>query len=298
MNDAFFAHLAEKDVEYKRGLKISALSSVGIGGVASAVLFPDSEEKMIFSLRLLSENNIKHRILGGLTNVLPSDECYDGVLLLTRRMRAAEVDGNAVVAECGMTIPRLCALCAEAGLSGLEALQGIPGTLGGAIYSNAGAFGTEIGELVESVRAYSYNRREQVCLSALDLRFGYRRSILSSERYALTSARLKLKYGSTEKILSDIEEFKARRQSSQPHGMPSLGSIFKRVGDVSAGYYIDRCGLKGYRVGGAAVSHKHAGFIVNVGSATSSDFRDLIDYVKEKVYEKFAVKLIEEIEYI
>lgn len=298
MNGSFFAFMAEKEVEYKRDHLIKDFSSVRIGGTAFVLAFPDTEEKLISLIRYLNGNNIKYKVVGKMTNILASDEGYDGVIVFTLKLTHYSFDGCAVCAECGALFSLVIARAAQHALGGREALSGIPGTVGGMIYSNAGAFGMEMSDFVESARVYDVSEDKILALTNDEMKFSYRKSIFSEKEYILINARILFEKKETERILSDIKEYREKRLSTQPHEYPSLGSIFKRNKDTSAGELIDSLKLKGYSVGGAAVSEKHAGFIVNRGGATGKDFQLLIAFIKEKVLEEFGVLLEEEVEYL
>jgi UDP-N-acetylmuramate dehydrogenase len=231
-----------------------------------------------------------------MSNVLPPDGIYNGALISTKRLSDVYHEGRTVVAECGAVSASVFGYALRHGLGGAEALYGIPGTVGGMAYSNAGAFGYEFSDFFVSGRVYIPDERKILTLGREELNFKYRESEFSKREMYLLSAKFSLRDVSRDDSLLKIKEFKRRREETQPIGIPSLGSVFKR------GYYgapaklIDKLGLKGYSVGGAEVSDKHAGFIINRHNASSSDFKATLRHVKESVYNEFGVLLELEIE--
>lgn len=298
MDNAFFAFLAKEDVEYKRNLSLKELSSVKIGGNVFCVLFPDTIDKLILLIQYLSSQNIKWKIIGRLTNLLPRDEFCPLALISTARLCRITKLENQVTAECGTTYSSFLLASARLGLLADTELFGIPGSIGGMIYSNAGAYGREISDRLFSLDVFSPYNNQRYSIEKSELDFGYRKSTFQGSLDVILSATFSLDELGGIDISDKLSEIKEKRKGSQPIEYPSLGCVFKRYNGVSAGYYIDKAGLKGLRVGGAEVSYKHAGFIVNVGGATSSDFSKLIGIIKETVYNKFKILLEEEIEYM
>ncbi len=298
MNSNLLDFFSKNNIEYYLNVSTARYSSVRIGNEAAILLFPHNEEQLIGAIDYLRNNSLKHRLVGRMTNLLPKDDYYDGVLVSTRKMKGIQIDGRCVVAECGVALPTLILTAAEHSLGGAEALSGIPGSLGGAVYSNAGAFGSEISDFIVSARLYDMQSGKVLALIKEELSFSYRSSILREGNLILLSARLRFHAETRENIKNKIGEVKNKRSLAQPLEYPSLGSVFKRCGDIPAAKLIDECGLKGRTVGGASVSSKHAGFIVNVGGATEKDFTDLISIIKSEVFDKFSLLLEEEIEYL
>lgn len=284
------------DVEYKEEVKIADYSPIKIGGVASITIFPDNEEKLILLIDFLRENGIKYKILGRMSNILFPDCRIDTVLIKTDKLKGSFLSGNFITLCVGEKISAHTLALARKGYSGILKLSGIPGSVGGMLRSNAGAFGEEIKDSVESAIVYLPSLKQKVKIDKADMRMGYRSSVFQNNDMIILSAKLHLKETSPIDALFELEECKAKRIKSQPTNMPSLGSIFKRpVGDFAA-RLIDASGLRGYSIGGAMVSEKHAGFIVNSSHASSSDVRELINHIKKTVKEKFGVLLQEEIE--
>lgn len=269
----------------------------------------ETVEDLKTAMTLAREKGLPYFILGNGTNLLVSDKGYNGVVItLTGDFSAIEDLGNGAF-KVGAAIPlgRFARTTLKQGFAGIHKLAGIPGTLGGAIYMNAGAYGQEIGNCCTSVTILDSegNIRE---LAAADCNFGYRQSIFQKNKAIILSAIFQLPAASAEgKTVADLEaelaECMAKRKASQPLNMPNAGSTFKRLDkgaadtptQIAPGYYIEQAGLKGQRIGGAEVSTLHANFIVNVGGATACDIKTLSEYVQQKVADKFGIQLKREI---
>lgn len=233
-----------------------------------------------------------------MTNLLIKDGVYHGVVIKTDKISAISRAKNVVSCSCGIKISHVIRSMASLGFGGMEGLFGIPGTVGGMVRQNAGAFGDEISDRFLSALCYYPTEGRIVTVCKDDMHFAYRSSALSESSAVLISATFDFVPMSKETILGKIKDFQATRREKQPLEYPSLGSTFKRCGGKSAGFYIDRVGLKGVSIGGAQISEKHAGFIINRGGATAYDYLKLIDTAKEKVYTDFGIELEEEIEII
>lgn len=298
MNTRLQDFLNEKDVEYKRNSKIKNFSSIGIGEAADYILFPKNQEMLKSVLNFLKFSGINYKIIGRMSNLLPPDSFYDGALVSTKYIDGFSVSRNMVLAECGIYFPLLVRKISQLNLGGLEPMAAIPGSLGGMVYSNAGAFGTQISDVLINAKVYRTDIDKVEIFDNADLKFAYRTSLFKeNSELVLIEALISLVHKKKEDILGLINSYAKIRLSTQPTER-SLGSIFKRVNGISAGYYIDKCGLKGFQIGGARVSEKHAGFIINAGDATSKDVKLLIEYIKQVVNNQFRVKLEEEIDYL
>ena len=251
---------------------LAKYSSFRTGGKAANIIFPESTEEFVTALR----ENPGAAVLGNLSNTLVLDGGIDGTVIITTKLNSVSVNGNTVTAAAGASLTSVAVAARDASLAGCEFLYGIPGTVGGGVFMNAGAYGGEIA----------------------DIDLGYRTSKLQSTRYILLSAAFSLQSGNKEVISSAMDDLMNRRMTTQPLDKPSCGSTFKRPAGNFAGKLISDCGLKGMSVGGAQVSEKHAGFIVNSGGATSRDILDLVQLVKKTVFEKTGVLLEEEIRII
>ena len=272
---------------------LAKYSSFRIGGKAANIIFPESTEEFVTALR----ENPGAAVLGNLSNTLVLDGGIDGTVIITTKLNSVSVNGNTVTAAAGASLTSVAVAARDASLAGCEFLYGIPGTVGGGVFMNAGAYGGEIADIIENAVVFTPDGKVTT-LSKGDLDLGYRTSKLQSTRYILLSAAFSLQSGNREVISSAMDDLMNRRMTTQPLDKPSCGSTFKRPTGNFAGKLISDCGLKGMSVGGAQVSEKHAGFIVNSGGATSRDILDLVQLVKKTVFEKTGVLLEEEIRII
>ena len=269
-------------------------TSFKTGGPAAFLVLPKSPEEIQQLITLLS--GVPYLVVGNGSNLLVRDGGYDGVLIkLCANYSAARVHENCITAQSGISLSKLARLAQQHGLSGLEFAAGIPGTLGGAVAMNAGAYGGEMKDVVTSSRCVD---RSGHVIDIEDHDFGYRHSVVSGAGLTVLETALALAPGDPAAIAAKMEDLGARRREKQPLEYPSAGSTFKRPEGFFAGKLIEDAGLKGYRFGGAMVSEKHAGFVVNCGSATSSDILHVIDHVQQKVYEQFGVELEPEVKII
>ena len=269
-----------------------------IGGPADYLIRPETEEVLRKILALCAEEKLPYFILGNGSNLLVSDQGSRGVIIqIDKNFQQCVTEGNVIRAGAGILLSRLSAAAGEAGLTGLEFASGIPGTLGGAVFMNAGAYGGEMKDILSWADVLDEERKLRR-LSAEELELGYRTSRVKKEGWIVTGAELKLKFGDPEKIREKIEELKAARTSKQPLEYPSAGSTFKRPEGYFAGKLIMDAGLRGFRVGGAQVSEKHCGFVINTGNATAADVRELMRQVQEKVWEKYQVRLEPEVRFL
>ena len=274
---------------------LSRHTSFGIGGPADYFLVPDSALRLAEIMETCRNEGIPLTLIGDGTNVLVSDAGIRGAVATTKRMNSFEMDeGGGVTALAGARLSQLAEAAWSRSLQGLEFAAGIPGTLGGAVYMNAGAYGGEIGRLVESVLTMPMGA-DAVWLSRDQMEFGYRYSVLQKSGHAAVMVRLRLSNGIKSDIREKMDDFAKRRRESQPLGERSAGSAFKRPAGGFAARLIDKSGLKGFRVGGAMVSEKHAGFIVNTGGASSDDVIRLMEAVRSTVHRDSGVWLIPEI---
>ena len=274
---------------------LSAYTTFQTGGPAAFFVSPKTEEGLSRLLQRLTETETPYFILGRGSNLLVSDQGYKGVVICLRnRFSHVETDGERITAGGGAMLSEVGTAALSSSLGGLEFAWGIPGTVGGAVRMNAGAYGGEIKDVVESVRVM--DRKGNVKnLSADALCFGYRKSRISEEGLLVLSACFHLSPRDPQQIRSAMDRIRARRMEKQPLEYASAGSVFKRPEGYYAGTLIEQCGLKGLRVGDACVSEKHAGFIVNLKSASSADIYRLMTKVQEEVYQKTGVRLEREV---
>ena len=272
-------------------------TSFRIGGPARAMFFPDEPAVLPDLCGLLDEYGVAPFIMGNGTNLLADDKELDLVVINTMGLNSREQTGaTEITAGAGVLLSKLAVFASECRLSGLEFAHGIPGTLGGAVVMNAGAYGGEMKDVVRSTTAYNPKSGVFTIIDE-EHKFSYRESRFTSGDVILSSV-IELKKGDIESVRAKMGELYARRHGSQPLDIPSAGSAFKRPATGFASSLIEQAGLKGFLVGGAQVSEKHSGFIVNRGGATFSDVMAVIDNVKEKVFKEFGVELELEIKII
>ena len=289
--------LKNTDVKYSRNVDIAGLSTMGIHSVAALVAEPDCKSRLVMLLKQFHSYGIPYRVVGGMSNIMPRSEYYSGVLVKTRNIAAKSVAENKITAECGARLSQIVRTLTEYHLGAMAQLYHIPGTLGASVRGNAGAHGLELSDVFESAEVYLVSEDRTVTFTKPQMNFGYRTSQLKLCDGVVLSATLNAAPRDPSQTKAEIEHFHELRKS-QPRGVCTLGSTFKRANGISAGWYIDQCGLKGFSVGGAFVSEIHAGFIVNRGSATVNDVLNLIDIVKKRVFSQFGILLEEEIDYL
>lgn len=288
-----FLSRAQNDglIEYKKDFPLSKACSFKIGGKADYVAYPKSVKAFCALTSVLSSNGIYHTVIGKGTNVLFSDKGFRGVVVFTTLLDNVVFEGNTVNCECGASVTHISSLAAGKGLSGLEFAYGIPGTLGGAVFMNAGAYGGEIKDVVKSVMWYDVSDGTTGIYRGEDNRFDYRASVYQNSKKIILSAELELHRDDKSAIEARMTDYMQRRRDKQPLEYPSAGSTFKRYPGYYTGKLIEDAGLKGFSVGGAQVSDKHAGFVINKNNATADDVLTLIDTVKKTVYEKNGIML-------
>lgn len=296
MARSLFDYFKEQDVEIYKSLDISTVSSIGIGTVCDYAVYPHNEEEFLTVISFLEENSVKYFVIGRMTNILPCTEAYHGVIVFTSKMREYSVAENVASAECGMAFSLLLKKAAAHSLGGYEELFGIPGSVGGMVYNNAGAFGKSVSDCFLGARLFSLDDIKVTTVSSSDMQFSYRKSLLQNKRLLLLSAEFALARKDKTDISEAMRGAFLKRKNSQPTRDRSLGSVFKRCDGVPVSKLIDELGLKGFRIGGAEISKKHAGFIINIGGATSYDVLSLIQYIKEKIYKEYGIVAEEEIE--
>lgn len=260
----------------------------------ACVLYPKTAGELENAVKRLNASGLGYITLGACSNTLISDDGVDGVVISTQKLRGKTLDGNNLYLSSGEKISDVCRFVCENALSGIEGLCSIPGCLGGGLAMNCGAFGREIGDVVEY--ADILIDEKVVRVYAKDLDFSYRHSKVK-ELGIVAGVNLQLVEGNKTHIAKDMKGYAIARSKSQPKGK-SLGSVFKKTGNASAGYYIDSAGLKGHKIGGAQISDMHANFILNAGGATSTDFLKLADYARQEVDKRFNIKLEYEIDYV
>lgn len=259
------------------------------GGKAEVYVYPQTREEWSFVLKLAQTQNIPLRIIGFGSNILVSGKGIGGITCSTKRMNHVSVDGEHVKAEAGAALDKACELACEAGLAGMEKLSGIPGSIGGAVYMNAGAFGQETFDCLEYFDVIDREGRPATLLKE-DVKHAYRK-VEGIQDLIILSAGFKLQKGNFAQLIETRNTVLHKRMEKQPLDYPSAGSVFKRPANDYASRLIDDTGLRGLSVGGAKVSEKHAGFILNFNHATPQDIKTLMDQVRQKVKEKHGVEL-------
>ncbi len=294
----FTEFLKKHDVEYVESFDISRISSIGIGGNALLAVIPNDTDKLIKVLDFLKDNRLQYKIVGEMSNILPSDDFYDGILLLTRKIQCYSLAENVLTVDCGAKLSSVLSKVARKNLGGMEELFGIPGSVGGMVSGNAGAYGKSISDFFIEAEIYSPSKKCVMTVSRNQMDFSYRSSSIKNTDSVLLSASFSLESIPYEIIKEKMQSVISKRKSAQPYSEKSLGSVFLRCGDIPTSLMIDRLGLKGYSIGGAEISAKHAGFIINKGNATSWDVKELISFIKDKVFSSYGVIPKEEIEYL
>lgn len=294
--------LKNEGIDFEENVDGKRLCSFRVGGNVRVVAKPKTANDLEVLYAFLLENNIKNILLGRGSNVVISDDGYDGVVISLSALSRVDIDVTddcCIVAGAGASMLKLANFACENGLTGLEFAHGIPGSVGGGVYMNAGAYGGEISGVLKSCLIFDMISGRLFLVDADECELSYRRSVfMTNKNLIVLFATFELSEGNTEEIKAKMEELKALRVSKQPLEYPSAGSTFKRPEGYFAGKLIEDAGLKGYTIGGAQVSEKHAGFIINRGDATAEDIKNLVSYIQKNVKEKFDVSLECEIEFV
>jgi len=278
---------------------MSEHTSFKVGGAADLMIMPSRATKIKKAIDLCKSEGLPYFIMGKGSNLLVRDSGFRGVVIcMSKYLEKIELaDDCTIKAEAGTTLSKLASFAMERSLSGLEFASGIPGSLGGALYMNAGAYECEMKDIVLTAGVMN-NSGEEFLMHISEMQLGYRSSVFQKSNYIIIDSTLRLSKGDKEQIKEKMLELNSRRKEKQPLDLPSGGSTFKRPEGYYASKLIDDAGLKGFTIGGAKVSEKHAGFIVNYNNATAKDIISLMEHVKSVVYEKFGVMLTPEVEII
>lgn len=269
-----------------------------IGGPADFFVMPETAEELAAVLKICKEEEVPYFILGNGSNLLVGDKGFRGIVIqLYKNFDGMTIDGTVVTAKAGAMLIRVAKEASKAGLTGLEFASGIPGTIGGAMVMNAGAYGGEMKDVVTSVTVLTKDG-EIKTLTGSEMNFRYRGSVVEDEGYIVLEAVMKLEEGDPEVIRTRVEELSLQRKTKQPIEYPSAGSTFKRPEGYFAGKLIMDAGLRGFQVGGAQVAEKHCGFVINAGGATATDVMQLMQEVSDQVEAQFGVALEPEIKRI
>ena len=266
-----------------------------IGGEAECMLLIEQEEELIKLIPYLNQIEQNYFILGNGSNLLVGDKGYRGIIIkLGEGMNRITVEENCIHAQAGALLSQVAATARDAGLSGLEFAAGIPGSVGGGVVMNAGAYGSEMQQITEAVKVMDKEGKILI-LDNDTMEFGYRSSIIKNRPFIVLEVILRMKPGAKEEIQKTMDELMEKRRSKQPLNYPSAGSTFKRPEGYFAGKLIMDAGMRGYRIGGAQVADKHCGFVVNMGNASAADVKEVIEEVQERVKERFHVSLEPEV---
>ena len=286
-------NLLENDGDIKENVSLKTLTTLKVGGISKYVFYPKNVTSLKKALTLFKENNINYKIFGNGSNIIPSDKIYDGVIIKLSSLNNLKINDEVIEVEAGYSLMKLAKEVIKLGLSGLEWANGIPGTIGGAVYMNAGAYKQDMSFVLEKITALDENMNI-VTLNKDELDFSYRHSRLMEENLICLSATLKLEKKDISLIEEVVNKRKEKRMETQPLEYPSAGSVFRNPFNDFAGRLVEECNLKGKQIGGAMISLKHANFIINKDNATGEDVLDLINLAKKEVKEKFNIELKQE----
>ena len=269
-----------------------------VGGICKIMVFPKNIDSLVILIKKLKEEKIKFMVLGKGSNTLFSDKVYDGIIIKLDELNHIDIHDTRIVAGAGANMMKVCREAIRASLAGLEFAAGIPGSVGGCIYMNAGAYNSDMGYVVSRVKVLT-PKMTVITMVNRELDFHYRSSFFQKHKdYIVLEATFNLKKGKRELLEEVVNDRKRRRMETQPLEYPSAGSVFRNPPDMYSGKLIEDLGYKGLCKGGAKVSEKHANFIINYDNATASDIKELIDFIKEEVKDKYNVDLHVEQEFI
>lgn len=301
MNRTNVIHLLEKKINREYIIEDEMMNkhtTFKVGGPADLYVIPRSEEELVYAIEVCKSENVPYYVIGNGSNLLVTDKGFRGVIIeVYRQMSDITVEGNCITAYAGALLSRIANTALEHGLTGLEFAHGIPGALGGAVTMNAGAYDGEMKQVLESATVID-DKGQVRTLSSDELELEYRKSIISRLGYTVIKATMRLEDGDKEAISAKMKDLMQRRRDKQPLEYPSAGSTFKRPVGHFAGKLIMDAGLRGYQLGGAQVSEKHCGFVINKDHATCQDILDLIHYIQEEVKSKFDVQIEPEVKMI
>ena len=292
--EALADFLESENIEYRQNEPMRAHTTFKIGGEADIFIIPASPAALIYAVKKCNELEIPYFILGNGSNLLVSDGGIEGAVISLSGINGISSDGEKITCGAGAMLSSVCLKALSLSLTGLEFAYGIPGTAGGALYMNAGAYGGQMADVIESAECLTATG-EIKTLKKEDMRLGYRSSVFKNGGLIIISLTLALKKGDKTEIKAEMDELLNRRKQKQPLEYPSAGSTFKRPEGYFAGALIEKNGLKGLTVGGAQVSEKHAGFVINRGGATAADVKALIKKIQKKVFENDGVMLEPEV---
>lgn len=278
------------NIEYKTDVSLKDISTFRIGGTADLVCYPVSAGEVSAIVKFCSDHAIQYYAFGKCSNVVFSDAGIKRLIIKTDKIDNIGFDDGVFSFGAGVMLAKASKFTIDNSFAGMEFSYGIPGSVGGAVYMNAGAYGGQMSDLV--IKTEYVDERGNICLLSKDEHdFSYRHSYFSDKNYIITKTYVLLEKGDREQSENKVSELQTARKSKQPLDFPSAGSVFKRPEGHFAGKLIQDCGLKGACIGGAAVSEKHSGFIINIGDATCEDVKQLVAYIQDSVYKKFEIML-------
>lgn len=284
-------------MDIKLNEPLSQYSYTKVGGKADALVFPQTKQEVQQMIEWVETNQVPLTILGNLSNLIVTDGGIRGVVMILTRMNQIQVEGETVIADAGASLIETTQVARDHHLTGLEFACGIPGSIGGAIFMNAGAYGGEIKDLPLEIETLTRTGKFKT-YSTQTAQFGYRHSIFQDNHEVVLQVKFQLEPGEIDLIQSEMDRLTELRTSKQPLELPSCGSVFKRPEGHFTGKLIQDAGLQGYRIGGAEISKKHAGFIVNVDHATATDYIELIQFIQHRIWELYQVQLEPEVRII
>ena len=295
----WLSELKQMDIgKIETDVSLKKYTTYKVGGIATVIIYPKNTEKLVKLMKFIKIKNIKYKMLGNGSNLIFSNNRFDGILIKLTEFDDIEITDNKIRVGAGFSLMKLARIAAKNSLTGLEFASGIPGTVGGAVFMNAGAYKSDMGYIVKTVKVLTPDFKI-VELENRELNFHYRTSFLKTHKdYICLETVLKLQKGDKSKIEEVMKSRLKRRLESQPLNYPSAGSVFRNPKDMFAGELIEKVGLKGKAHGGAMISDKHANFIINKNNASSDDIRALISLAQQKVKEKYNVDLYLEQEYV
>ncbi len=285
-------------LDFEKNVSLAEHSTIKVGGLADYIAYPKTESALCALIDYLNDEGIKYTVVGNGSNLIFADEGYRGVIVLTTHLKKIRKSRNTLYAECGVSLTALAVYAQKHGLSGLEFAYGIPGTVGGAVYMNAGAYGGEIKDVLQKSAYFDPAISKRCELYKAGHKFAYRDSVYENNNHVILSAVFELKPRDPADIKAEMDGYMAARKEKQPLDYPSAGSTFKRCEGHYTAQMIDESGLKGFSVGDAQVSEKHAGFVINKGNATSKEIKELISIIKQKIKQNYGVDIQEEVKYI
>lgn len=281
----------------KKEIKLSRLTTINIGGSAKILIEPYNQRCLIKTVKLLNQYKVNYAVLGNGSNMLVSDKGYNGVLISLKNFKNVVFKRGTVSVGAGHSLVKLAHLCLKKGLSGLEFAVGIPGTLGGALFMNAGAFNSDISSVTEKI-IYIDGEGEVRTLNPVDADYGVRHSVFQKRNWIIIGACLHLRNKNEPEISKLMEKYDSYRKITQPYNRPSLGSVFFPPPKGYAGELIEKINLKGHRIGGIEISQKHGNHFVNIGDANADDFLQMINYVNKMLMKQYGIILGTEIQFL